>query len=113
MTTPDVADLVLKADRSLAAAEHLCASGFPDFAVSRAYYAMFYAAEALLLDQDLSFPKHSTVISAFGQRFVRCRDRLDYSRLLNQLFLNPLDSSARMWRGSTSSTFPRNMGLKR
>lgn len=71
MTTPDVADLVLKADRSLAAAEHLCANGFPDFAVSRAYYAMFYAAEALLLDQDLSFSKHSAVISAFGQRFVK------------------------------------------
>jgi uncharacterized protein (UPF0332 family) len=32
---------------------------------------MFYAAEALLLDQDLSFSKHSAVISAFGQRFVK------------------------------------------
>ncbi len=71
MTEPDVADLLVKADRSLAAAEHLCASGFPDFAVGRAYYAMFYAAEALLLSQDLSFSKHSAVVSAFGQHFVK------------------------------------------
>jgi len=66
-----VADLLEKADRSLAAGERLLADGFPDFAVGRAYYAMFYAAEALLLSRNLSFSKHSAVIAAFGQHFVK------------------------------------------
>lgn len=42
-----------------------------DFAVSRAYYAMFYAAEALLAGQGLSFSKHSAVHAAFGQHFAK------------------------------------------
>lgn len=41
-------------------------NGLYDFAVSRAYYAMFYIAEAFLLGQDLSFSSHAGVISAFG-----------------------------------------------
>ncbi|MDG2617327.1 HEPN domain-containing protein [Thermoleptolyngbya sichuanensis XZ-Cy5] len=38
-----------------------------DFAVSRAYYALFYVAEALLDKKGLSFSSHAAVISAFGQ----------------------------------------------
>jgi uncharacterized protein (UPF0332 family) len=71
MNSPEIADLIEKADRSLSAAEHLYGDGFPDFAASRAYYAMFYTAEALLLSRDLSFSKHSAVIAAFGQHFVK------------------------------------------
>ena len=44
---------------------------YVDFAASRAYYAMFYAIEALLLSRDLSFSKHSAVISAFGKEFIK------------------------------------------
>jgi uncharacterized protein (UPF0332 family) len=32
---------------------------------------MFYIAEALLLGEGLAFSKHSAVIAAFGQRFVK------------------------------------------
>ena len=32
---------------------------------------MFYSVEALLLAQDLSFSKHSAVISAFGKNFIK------------------------------------------
>lgn len=71
MNLLEIAELLEKADRSLMAAEKLYADGFPDFAVGRAYYAMFYTAEALLLNQDLSFSKHSAVIAAFGQHFVK------------------------------------------
>ena len=39
--------------------------------MSRAYYAMFYAAEALLLSEGLSFSKHSAVIAAFGQHCAK------------------------------------------
>jgi len=37
-----------KSQRSLQAAELLLAAGHPDFAASRAYYVMLYAADALL-----------------------------------------------------------------
>lgn len=39
--------------------------------VSRAYYAMFYSVEALLLSKDLSFSSHKAVIAAFGEHFVK------------------------------------------
>lgn len=71
MKSPGVKDLLEKADRSLAAAERLLMEGFPDFAAGRSYYGMFYATEALLLSRDLSFSKHSAVITAFGQHFVK------------------------------------------
>lgn len=63
--------LLLKARRSLAAARRLAAEGDLDFAVSRAYYAMFYTAQAFLLGRGLRFSKHSAVIAAFGQEFAR------------------------------------------
>ncbi len=65
------AGLLLKAQDSLRAAEILADQGFYDFAVSRAYYTMFYVAEAILLGEDLSFSSHSAVISAFGQLFTK------------------------------------------
>jgi uncharacterized protein (UPF0332 family) len=40
-------------------------------AVNRAYYAIFYAANALLATQGLSRSKHSGVIAAFRQHFVK------------------------------------------
>lgn len=38
--------------------------------VNRIYYAMFYAASALLLTKGLSFSKHTSVISNFSRVFV-------------------------------------------
>ena len=70
MTTEQAA-LFKKAKDSLDAARLLVEQGFYDFAVSRAYYAMFYVAEAFLLGEGLSFSKHSAVIAAFGQHFVK------------------------------------------
>jgi uncharacterized protein len=69
--TPAQAALLKKAKDSLDAARLLVERGFYDFAVSRAYYAMFYVAEAFLLGEGLSFSKHSAVIAAFGQHFVK------------------------------------------
>ena len=63
--------LLSKARRSLAAARRLAADGDLDFAVSRAYYSMFYVAQAFLLSRDLRFAKHSAVIAAFGQEFAK------------------------------------------
>jgi uncharacterized protein (UPF0332 family) len=40
-------------------------------AVNRAYYAVFYTANALLATQGLERSKHSGVIAAFRQHFVK------------------------------------------
>jgi uncharacterized protein (UPF0332 family) len=63
--------LINKANESIAAAQLLADEGYPDFAASRAYYAMFYVAEAFLLADGLTFSKHSAVIAAFGQWFAK------------------------------------------
>ena len=64
-------ELLTKATRSLEAARVLLQTGFPEFAASRAYYTMFYVAEAFLEGEGLSYSKHSAVIAAFGQQFAR------------------------------------------
>lgn len=69
--TGDVRKLLEKGRRSLAAAEQLYRNGDYDFAASRAYYAMFYLAEASLLAKGLAFSKHSQVISGFSQHLVK------------------------------------------
>jgi uncharacterized protein (UPF0332 family) len=63
--------LISKAERSLKAARRLYKNGDYDFSVSRAYYAMFYCAESLLLTQAMSFSNHSAVIAAFGKYFAK------------------------------------------
>lgn len=69
--TPEQLALLDKARRSLQAAQSLIEQEFYDFAVSRAYYAMFYIAEALLDQEGLSFSSHAALISAFGQYLAR------------------------------------------
>lgn len=69
--TPEQTALLQKSQESLQAARLLAEQGFYDFAVSRAYYAMFYVAEAFLLGEGLAFSKHSAVIAAFGKQFVK------------------------------------------
>jgi uncharacterized protein (UPF0332 family) len=68
--TPEQAELLTQARDSLAAAKMLFKNGYPAFAASRAYYTMFYIAEAFLEGKGLSFSKHSAVIAAFGQHFA-------------------------------------------
>ncbi len=60
-----------KAVQSLEAAELPAGQGYLDFAASRAYYAMFYAAEALLLEHGWQFSSHKAVVSAFGKEFAK------------------------------------------
>lgn len=69
--TPEQQELIGQAKVSLEAAGVLRREGFPQFAASRAYYAMFYAAEALLLGKGLAFSKHGAVHAAFGKEFVK------------------------------------------
>ncbi len=64
-------ELVARAQESLEAARLLQEAGPHGFAASRAYYGMFYIAEALLLGEGLAFSKHGAVHAAFGREFVK------------------------------------------
>lgn len=80
----------------LAAARLLAANGFQAQAISCAYFAAFYAAEAALLALGQTRSKHAGVISAFIRLLVR-GGQLDeqIGRLLRSLFerRNQADSS--------------------
>ncbi len=55
----------------LEVAAHNIAEGFYGSAINRAYYAIFYAANALLATRGLARSKHSGVIAAFREHFVK------------------------------------------
>jgi uncharacterized protein (UPF0332 family) len=67
----DAGKLLDKADRAIKAAETLLQTGATDFAAGRAYYAMFFTAEALLLEKGLSHSKHSAVHASFGKIYAK------------------------------------------
>lgn len=67
----EIEALIIRAKDSLAAARGTLRDGFPDFAAARAYYAMFYVAEALLARLGQSYGSHSAVISAFGREYAK------------------------------------------
>jgi uncharacterized protein (UPF0332 family) len=81
--TEDQQELLEKARGSVAAAKLPLEGGYPDFAASRVYYAMFYIAQAFLEGEGLAFSKHSAVIAAFGQRFAHTgRVPVEFHRFL-------------------------------
>ena len=63
--------LLEKSRKSLEAATTLLRDGFSESAVSRAYYAAFYLAQAALATKDISRNKHSGVIAAFGENLAK------------------------------------------
>ncbi|MEO0249413.1 MAG: HEPN domain-containing protein [candidate division WOR-3 bacterium] len=67
----EIKRIMLKGDRSLKTAKLPAKAGEFDFAVSRAYYAMFYYATAVLPAKGVSFLKHQGLISGFSQHFVK------------------------------------------
>jgi uncharacterized protein (UPF0332 family) len=78
---------LVRAGQELAAAGLLADNGFGAQAVSRAYYAAFYAAEATLLHIGETRAKHSGVVSAVGRLLVRERGLDERAgRLLRSLF---------------------------
>lgn len=65
--------LLVKAEQYIRSAKLLRDNGDLDSAASRAYYAMFYVAEALLYRLGLSFSSHHAVTAAYGQHFAKTR----------------------------------------
>lgn len=70
---PEIEELLERARLSQKAAANLLRDGFTNFAASRAYYSMFYVAQALLLSKDMSFSSHSAVIAAYGKEFAKTK----------------------------------------
>lgn len=60
-----------KAERKLKVAEKLLRSDDYEDAVSRAYYAVFHAAQALLLTEGERAETHKGVVTLFGLLFVK------------------------------------------
>ncbi len=71
--TSEQEGLLQKAYRNIRSAKLLVGDGDFDTAVSRAYYAMFYVAEALLLSKGLAYSK--------AQRTAPCVAELPKRRL--------------------------------
>lgn len=63
--------LMEKSQRAVGAAKILYREGALEFAAGRAYYAMFYVAEALLNEKSVHFSKHGGVHGAFGEHCVK------------------------------------------
>jgi uncharacterized protein (UPF0332 family)/predicted nucleotidyltransferase len=79
--------MIQKAAPSLIAAQQLLDKGHYDFASSCAYYAAFYAMQAVILTKNLSLSRHTGVISAFNQHFVKTGIfPTEFGRAINQLF---------------------------
>jgi uncharacterized protein (UPF0332 family) len=87
MTSSDHLGHLGRAEQELDAARLLAANGYDRQAVSRAYYAAFYAAEEALLAIGVTRSKHSAVIAAFVQFVVRDHGVDEKAgRLLRSLF---------------------------
>jgi len=72
----EVKRFLQKAEHALEVAAALRDGGYPSDASSKVYYAMFYAAQALLRAEGFDLTKHSAVESALGFHFAKT-GRLD------------------------------------
>ena len=70
-TRYEVALYMRNAQEMLEVATHNLADGFYGSAVNRSYYAIFYAANALLRTRDVYRSKLSGVIAAFRRHFIK------------------------------------------
>ena len=63
--------LLDRAERGIKSAALLLKEKDYESSVSRSYYAMFYATEAVLLTKKLKFSSHKSVITLFGKNFIK------------------------------------------
>lgn len=91
--TSEIQGYLARAWQDLKAAEQILSDGFYHVTVTRSYYAMFYAAQALLLSQNVRRHRHAGVLSAFSEYLVKTGlIETEYAKLLGQTFESRLDS---------------------
>lgn len=66
--------LLDKALDAIEASEGLLEIDKAEIAAGRAYYAMFYIAEALLYEREMEFNTHGQVIAAYGKEFAKTKE---------------------------------------
>ena len=69
--TQSIDDYLRQAEDSLTAAELLLSEDFAGYAAARAYYGMFYVAQAFLATRGLASSEHSGVVGMFGHEFAK------------------------------------------
>ena len=67
----EIKSLIQRAKKALRSAGILIKEEDLEASVSRSYYAMFYATEALLLTKSLKPSSHKGVITLFGEHFIK------------------------------------------
>jgi uncharacterized protein (UPF0332 family) len=83
----EISSYLERADTNLQVASELLDKAYYDVSASRAYYAAFYAASALLLNEGMDTSKHSGVIALIHQHFVKsAKLGKEQGRNLNWLF---------------------------
>ena len=60
-----------QAEEEFNAASHLFKGGYYREAVSRAYYSMFHATQAILIIKEIYPKSHKGIIQKFGEEFVK------------------------------------------
>lgn len=78
-----------RALETLEEADYNAKGGYFNAAVNRLYYSCYYAASALMLDNDLEASSHKGIKTMLGLEFV-VKGKLDakYGRIYQQLFEN-------------------------
>jgi len=84
----DVEQYMARSERTLEAAQVLAEHGYWADVLSKTYFAMFYAASALLCTDGISVSKHSAVVALVGERFAK-PGRID--RRLHRMLIDMLD----------------------
>jgi uncharacterized protein (UPF0332 family) len=93
MSSAEIEHYLNLATEELVAAKDNLRLGHLRVAVSRAYYAMFYATTALLGSRGLWRSKHQGLIATFGKHFVKSGlIEPRYGRMLHDAFEARLDS---------------------
>ena len=76
-----------RAEEALTAAQTLVEKGLLADAISRAYYAMYYAAQAILFSNHLSAKSHAGTISIFGKEIAeKGLVPKDFGKILHKAF---------------------------
>ena len=84
----DAKQYMARSERTLEAAQVLAEHGYWRDVLSKTYFAMFYAASALLCADGISVSKHSAVVALVGERFAK-PGRID--RKLHRMLIDMLD----------------------
>jgi hypothetical protein len=93
MSAPEIQLYLDRAHLDLEAAQVNLEQEFDGVAISRGYYAMFYAVSALLASAGISRSKHSGVHAAFGEQFVKSGlIEPEFAKMLGNAFDSRLDS---------------------